>query len=139
MRVEIKYDKGRFLCNLTARFTRIHDENETGKTTINNLIKNMKSNNVVINCKLPVRCVQSLFDIRLNRVLFIDEDVIADLGCDIISQYVENTESYFVVISRYDFNKIPYSVENIKRLYTYANTTSLIDAYPTIYGGCFNG
>ena len=133
MHVEIKYDKGRFVCNLTARFTRIHDESETGKTTIARLIKNMKSNHVVINCKLPVRCVQNLYDIRPNHVLFIDEDVVSELGYDVVCQYIENTESYFVVISRYDFNKIPYSIENIKRLYTYADTTKLIDAYPTMY------
>ena len=135
--VEMTYNRGRFICDLTTRFTRIHDESETGKTTIVNLIKNMKTNKVTISCKLPVKCVQDAYDIRPNHVLLIDEDIVSYLGYNIITQYVENTESYFVVISRYAFHEIPCSIANVKKLYTRANITSLVDAYPTMYGGCF--
>ena len=131
--VEINSNTGRFICDLTARFTRISDESETGKTTIANLIKNMQTNKVTISCKLPVLCVQSIYDMLPNHVLFIDEDIISSLGRKVISRYVEDIESYFVVISRYDFNKIPYSVDNIKKLYTCDNITNLVNVYPTMH------
>lgn len=133
MYVEIKFDKNHFECNLTHRFTRIHDDSETGKTTIANMLSQLRRNNVSIECKLPVIYVRDASDIIEDSILFIDEENISYIGYEIVCDYIKNTQSYFVVISRYDFNNIPYSVDCIKKLYTYGNKTTLVNAYPKFY------
>jgi CRISPR/Cas system CSM-associated protein Csm2 small subunit len=107
---------------LFRKVTFVRGDSGTGKTTLYSLVKTKMDRTIGIRtqCKYEILAYD---DMRMMRkesrlVVFIDEDTLrSTVNTSVLSKEIENSRNYWVIISRYDYPEINYSMDAIYEVY----------------------
>ena len=124
--VEIWNKKVKYCLTIKRNITIITGDSGTGKTTLVNLVNdfdnNGKSSGVHLLCDRRCTCLHGKdwkhnLEAIKDSIVFIDENDVC-LNDDAFSSEIKNTNNYYVIITRRNLSRLPYSVSEIYGLRT---------------------
>lgn len=140
----VKYD-----FTIKRNITVIQGDSATGKTVLLNMLESYsmdpENSGVEVLCDVPVFVYRSVGTAHWRNILKINEGsiVFIDEYYDFVttnefSEYVEHSDSYFVIVTREDMENLPYSVEEIYRIKEsgkYGSAVQVYNVFENIYVG----
>lgn len=138
MHIEIVSNLIKFRTNLTSKLTIVSDESYKGKTATLNLLKSFLDSKTVISCELPVILVENTTNLRDGCVLLIDEKFIEATSVKLLEFAFKNLESYFLIVTRYSFKSVHYSIDSIKKFSVVDSYNILVTKYEPLYVNAIN-
>ena len=128
-----------FTLELERNITILSGDSATGKTTLIEMLRDFeesgRSSGVTVHCKRPCRVLTNAdWEYRLNgirdSIVFLDEGN-AFVKSEAFASAVQNSDNYYVIVTRESLSQLPYSVNSIMKLKTTGKRDkTYIRAYP---------
>lgn len=128
-----------FTLELERNITILSGDSATGKTTLIEMLRDFeesgRSSGVTVHCKRPCRVLTNAdWEYRLNgirdSIVFLDEGN-AFVKSEAFASAVQNSDNYYVIVTRESLSQLPYSVNAILKLKTTGRRgKTYVRAYP---------
>lgn len=141
----VQNNRVRYEFDIKRNITIIRGDSATGKTTLYAMIalaaRHGDSSGVEVRCEKKCRTLDEL-DWKLilptlhDYIIFLDEDNLFLKTTD-FARMAQESDNYFVIITREDLSNLPYSVEEIYGIHTagkYHDTKRIYNEFYHIYG-----
>ena len=135
--IKISNQKVHFSFAVKRNITIIRGDSATGKTTLVGMLSDYetlgKQSGVTVKCDKPCRVLTSNdWEIRLENIkdsiVFIDEGN-KFIKSEDFARAVQNSNNYYVLITRENLPNLPYSIEEIYEMHKYRHSVKLDKVY----------
>lgn len=130
--------------DIRRNITIIQGNSATGKTTLINMLRQAENlgadSGVDVNCDVPCRVLEGrnwkvILESISKSIIFIDEENVF-INTEEFASAIQNSDNYYVLITRENLYDLPYSVEEIYGLHSsgkYQNTRKVYQQMYRIY------
>ena len=130
--------------DIRRNITIIQGNSATGKTTLINMLRQAENlgadSGVDVNCDVPCRVLEGrnwklILESISKSIIFIDEENVF-INTEEFASAIQNSDNYYVLITRENLYNLPYSVEEIYGLHSsgkYQNTRKVYQQMYRIY------